>query len=865
MTLEGYLMIFLLILALLKITQTKSWSPLFKKIRTSFSNRLGIELYLFFAISLILGLLINDLIIALIVFNSIVWTAFYYLLRKYNYQLLAWLGLLTFLLLCQASNLNFVKLPHTELWLNSILSWEISLIALLIYDTVGRFVKIIPSLLSWILYVIPMIWSSIYIIYIVTFESDVDEAQLNAIFQTNYFEVGEFIEMFIPLGWIVGISVLLFLTLTLLIVSDFQIKEKLSTKGFTVVFLILIVLINLDVLSNLKITTQISNTFSKYVEQIALFQEELNLRNNNDSTIDAVKKEGNELYVFVIGESLNKHHMGLYGYHRNTTPGLSKLYSKGRFIKFEQAFSHHTHTIPVLTSALTASNQINNIEHVHSPSIIDLLEKADFDTYWISNQVSYGAWGNPVSAITDPVDFKYSANGNIGNTTNTTGYDDLIVKTFENIVSKGIDRNTVIFIHLMGNHVGYYNRYPEQFQHYADTLNVFEFGNQNYTELFVNHYDNSVLYNDKQIEDIIRICDDTEEFSAGLYFSDHGEDVLLNKSHNSGQFTYSMTEIPMIFWASETYSLNNEELVQSLYDNKNKLFSIEYLFDLMIHTTGIESNVYTPEFDISNALYNLKAVNCRTVDGLYSYTDANNIYYHQKRNMHKIDSLKMSDRILSHRVNTIGKLSEVTYEGLGGIEVDLMFRSNNDGTYFEVGHHKSFGSGMKFEDMLLFSEKLQVDKIWMEIKNINQDNLKEVTDRLTSLDIAFGIKERSIIETRYTLADFNQVSDLGFQTSYYIPKFISNLNIQKQKEKARAIAHQVKVQKMTAVSFDAILYPFVIEFLGPLLNDSVIFHTWDLSMQMKDPHMIDKLTSKEYYNDDRLKTILVRYSTNFEL
>lgn len=865
MTLEGYLMILLLVLALLKITQTKSWSPLFKKIKTTLSSRLGIELSLFFAISLTLSFLINDLIIALIAFNSIVWTAFYYLLKKFNYPILAWLGLLTFLLLSLASNLNFVKLPHTELWFNSLLSWEISLIAWLIYDTLGKITKIIPSILSWFLFAIPIIVSAIYIAYNLNFNSVIEVVQINALFQTNYFEIREFIEMFVPWNWILGFLILLFLTLLLLINSEFKIKKKLDFKWFTTVILILIVMLNLNVFNHLQIFSEITKAYTTYSKELAIFRKELEKRKIDDGSIEAIKKEGKELYIIVIGESLNKHHMSLYGYHRNTTPRLLELHKKKKILKFDQVFSPHTHTVPVLTKALTSSNQINNINYTLSPSIVDLFEKAGFESYWITNQLSYGGWDNPITAIADAVDNKFSTNGNLGENTETSSFDELLVQSFESIVSKKIEHNTVVFIHMMGSHTGYYQRYPEQYEIFQSELTPAYYGLHDYKRSTVNHYDNSILYNDEQLYKIISICDTLDGFAAGLYFSDHGEEVFLQKGHNSGVFTFDMTEIPMIFWASDTYVSKNEDLVNTLYENKNKLFSIEYLFDLMLNISGIKSNIYTPRLDLSNRMYDVKPDESLIISGSQNYTDEKNLFYHQRRNAHKIDSLNISDRIIPHRVNTIGKLSEASYEGMRGIEVDLMFRSNTEGTYFEIGHDESTSSGMKFEDMLLYSENLQIDKIWMDIKNINQNNLKEVIDRLTSLDLVFGIKERSIVETGYTNADFNQVSDLGFQTSYYIPKSISDLNFQKQKEKAHIIAQQVKNQKMTAVSFDAVLYPFVKELLEPMLSDSIIFHTWDLSLQMKDPLLIDKLTSKKYYNDDRLKTILVRYSTNFEL
>lgn len=48
-----------------------------------------------------------------------------------------------------------------------------------------------------------------------------------------------------------------------------------------------------------------------------------------DEPIVALKSRTNETYIVVLGESLNKNHMSLYGYQRRTTPNLDKLLAEG--------------------------------------------------------------------------------------------------------------------------------------------------------------------------------------------------------------------------------------------------------------------------------------------------------------------------------------------------------------------------------------------------------------------------------------------------------------------------------------------------------------------------------------------------------
>lgn len=87
------------------------------------------------------------------------------------------------------------------------------------------------------------------------------------------------------------------------------------------------------------------------------------------------------------------------------------------FLLFDNAYSCHSHTVPVLTYALTAKNQYNTLPLEQAASIIEIAQAADFHTVWISNQVKYGAWDTPVSVIADQSQTQYWLNGHLGETT----------------------------------------------------------------------------------------------------------------------------------------------------------------------------------------------------------------------------------------------------------------------------------------------------------------------------------------------------------------------------------------------------------------------------------------------------------------
>ena len=70
---------------------------------------------------------------------------------------------------------------------------------------------------------------------------------------------------------------------------------------------------------------------------------------------------------------------------------------------------------------------------------------------------------------------------------------------------------------------------------------------------------------------------------------------------------------------------------------------------------------------------------------------------------------------------------------------------------------------------------------------------------------------------------------------------------------------------MRAVSFDAALYPFVQKYLRAKIPTDIVYHTWDLSLRLFNENTVSKLKKKAYFEDQRVKTILIPYFSDFDL
>ncbi|WMJ72280.1 phosphoethanolamine transferase [Cytophagaceae bacterium ABcell3] len=864
MTFEGVLLIIVVALVLIKFFQSQLYLTIFRE-KPRLSLKSLIETAVFTLGTILAGMYITDLIIALVLFNAIVWGAFHALLKYLKYSLLAWISAVLCWLFVHATYTNFTPVAHTELWYYTLISWSLAFMFILIYDTTGKYLKLVPSLLTWVVIITTALIASIFIAYQTTYSVPLKSGPLYAIYQTNLQEAIEYIAMYGYLGYLFLVGAILVALLVLLIRLEFQKRKAIDNGMFFKIVIGLFLAINLNVFKHLEIPTLLTSSINDYQKEVEIFKAEMANRKSGEIDFTASKNDDKELYVIVIGESLNKNHMSLYGYHRNTTPSLDSLYKDNAIIKYDQAVSSHTHTVQVLTQSLTETNQINKNDFYTSLSALEVLNVAGFETYWLTNQLAYGAWDNPISALAEAADHRYNFNLNIGMVADAMVLDNELVVKLKEIIKNGINKNTVVFLHLMGNHGSYEKRYSSDYEKFSGPLERHMFGPEPYKKKAVNAYDNSVLYNDFVVSEAIKAVKEYDKTSALLYFSDHSEDVLQNKGHNADVFTWSMVQIPMLGWFSDGYKNTYKEKYEAFINNRQKLFTNDLLYDGLIGMTGVASDRYTSKHDVFSPDYRLPIDQCFTLHGHLPYNKEDNYYYYQHKNTRFLDSLGQLSRVYPHRVNTIGKLNNILYNGHNSFEIDIIFRQNNDSTYFEIGHDDNSLSGISLKYFLEHCNVDNLKKIWLDLKNLNSDNLQAVVKQLNLLDEQFNIKSKAIVESSIGSEDFSLLADEGFHTSFYLPTHVMDYDKPAMIKEAKMIANQVHKQNVSAVSFDAGLFPFVKEHLEPLLQNHIVYHTWDLPRNFTMPDLPEILFDEAYYHDERVKSILIKYYSDFEL
>jgi len=272
-----------------------------------------------------------------------------------------------------------------------------------------------------------------------------------------------------------------------------------------------------------------------------------------------------QTYVVVIGESLNRNHMSGFGYERKTTPYLNSV--SDELLVFKNVISNFAQTAQSLNVTLTESDTQNGVAISEALSILEVFKKAGFKTWWISNQQPLR---RPTSAIASLADVeKFISHDFHGVEVNR--YDGYLLPEINKAVSDE-GNHKVIFVHLMGSHLQYKNRYPPEKTIFKgkDGIKPYTADISNSQLDFINAYDNSVHYTDYVLGEIINQLKGLEDIAGLTFWADHGEevfDVKDFKGHGPDGVTKSMFEIPFIFWRNQAYkdAFSNSDNVVSMH------------------------------------------------------------------------------------------------------------------------------------------------------------------------------------------------------------------------------------------------------------------------------------------------------------
>jgi heptose-I-phosphate ethanolaminephosphotransferase len=304
--------------------------------------------------------------------------------------------------------------------------------------------------------------------------------------------------------------------------------------------------------------------------------------------------------VLVIGESTNRQRMSLYGYPRATTPGLDAL--RDQLSVFDNVVTPRPYTIEALQQVLTFADEQHPDAYLTTPSIVNLMKQAGYKTYWITNQQTKTERNTMLTTFSKQADEQIYLNNN--REQNARQYDGDVLPPFAKALSDPAPRKFIV-VHLLGTHMSYKYRYPEEYDRFTDRQGAPAWVTDDQLPTY-NSYDNAVLYNDFVVSSLIKQLSVSKDSGLLLYLSDHGEAVFDSPTNamlgrSEGKPTAPMYTVPFIVWTSEQWRAKNPTNYRA---NLGKPYSSSNL----IHTWSDLVGLSFSEFDSSKSLVSDKFV-----------------------------------------------------------------------------------------------------------------------------------------------------------------------------------------------------------------------------------------------------------------
>lgn len=317
----------------------------------------------------------------------------------------------------------------------------------------------------------------------------------------------------------------------------------------------------------------------------------------------SVASDKPQLIIMVIGESSRYDRWSLNGYARETNPLLKKEPNLTSLPDVVTAVSATRLSVPVLVSRKPAMQSLK--AGFSEKSFLTAFKEAGFKTYWLSNQMSFGQFDTPVSVFAKEADVTQFLN--LGGFTNNSNLDQILLDPLKNAMNDPNPKKLIV-LHTLGSHWNYSHRYPAEFDKWQPSL----FGVENpvYTDLKIksrlnNSYDNSILYTDWFLSQLISTVKSSNQVSAMMYVSDHGQ-TLYDGSCNlafHGHNTQYEFHVPSLVWYSDLYKATYPDKVAQLLQHKKAKLATENIFhslldmaDIRYATERLDWSFFSPQF-----------------------------------------------------------------------------------------------------------------------------------------------------------------------------------------------------------------------------------------------------------------------------
>ena len=263
--------------------------------------------------------------------------------------------------------------------------------------------------------------------------------------------------------------------------------------------------------------------------------------------------------VFIIGETTRWDHMGLFGYERNTTPGLAK---EKNLVAF-RGYSCDTATKLSLRCMFVRQGGAsdNPQRTLKEQNVFAVLHQLGFTGDLLAMQSELWFYSNTMA---NNIAYREQIGAEPRNRGKSVD-DMLLADELQNVLARQSEKGKhLIIIHTKGSHFNYTQRYPRNFAQWKpECVNVDDKCSK--AEL-INSYDNSITYVDHFL---VNVFDQLRDKKAIVFFAaDHGESINEHERLHGTPRKMAPPEqfrVPMMVWMSDKYLQNPDHAKSFAY------------------------------------------------------------------------------------------------------------------------------------------------------------------------------------------------------------------------------------------------------------------------------------------------------------
>lgn len=292
----------------------------------------------------------------------------------------------------------------------------------------------------------------------------------------------------------------------------------------------------------------------------------------------SLNPEDSIVTVVVIGEALRRDNLSINGYYRNTTPKLAEL----NVVSFDSLYSEYVYTNRSVPHILTRADKDNPDRAYTERSFIDIFKKAGIRTASIANQdfeKSYNYFINEADTV-----IISNISKNFYNFDKWLDGD--VLPHYNNLLAQS--DNQMILIHTIGSHWWYNAHYTDEYEVFKPVMKSRIVSNCDSMEI-VNSYDNTVLYTDYVLSEIIMPLQ--EKCAVVIYVSDHGEALGENNMWLHAGDSEMMHYPAAFVWMSDVYKQKFPYKNDAVENNRHKNITTDAVYHSVIDAADINTDV----------------------------------------------------------------------------------------------------------------------------------------------------------------------------------------------------------------------------------------------------------------------------------